>query len=96
MCSAALPAWVFGRVAEGRRAWCAGFIFGKRRRLSATFNALPVYQRQIFPERVLGEKGGQPVNTVWENEGVRLWTLPQIDAGNRHRQHQVAQPHPGP
>jgi 3-hydroxyacyl-CoA dehydrogenase len=29
---------------------------------------------------VLGEKtvAGE---TVWENEGVRLWTLPQVDAG---------------
>ncbi|MBK7955920.1 MAG: 3-hydroxyacyl-CoA dehydrogenase/enoyl-CoA hydratase family protein [Candidatus Accumulibacter sp.] len=79
MCSAALPAWVFGRVAkEG--------VHGAQGSYSATADAyrprstLPVYQRQIFPERVLGEKAVAG-NTVWENEGVRLWTLPQIDEG---------------
>ena len=79
MCSAALPAWVFGRVAkEG--------VHGAQGSYSASADAyrprstLPVYQRQIFPERVLGEKAVAG-NTVWENEGVRLWTLPQIDEG---------------
>jgi 3-hydroxyacyl-CoA dehydrogenase len=43
-------------------------------------STLPVYQRQIFPERVLGEKAVAGT-TVWENEGVRLWTLPQVDDG---------------
>ncbi|BBH52078.1 3-hydroxyacyl-CoA dehydrogenase/enoyl-CoA hydratase family protein [Fluviispira sanaruensis] len=34
---------------------------------------LPVYARQFYPERVLGEKAiyGE---TVYENDGVRLWT----------------------
>jgi 3-hydroxyacyl-CoA dehydrogenase len=44
-------------------------------------STLPVYQRQIFPERVLGEKAVSG-ETVWENDGVRLWTLPQIDAAS--------------
>jgi 3-hydroxyacyl-CoA dehydrogenase len=69
-----LPAWVFA--SEGVHAAQGSY--------SAADNGfkprstLPVYQRQIFPERVLGEK---PIkgNTLWENEGVRLWTLPQID-----------------
>jgi 3-hydroxyacyl-CoA dehydrogenase len=42
-------------------------------------STLPVYQRQIFPERVLGEKAVEGV-TTWENDGVRLWTLPQLDS----------------
>ncbi|PWF24194.1 3-hydroxyacyl-CoA dehydrogenase/enoyl-CoA hydratase family protein [Corticimicrobacter populi] len=46
-------------------------------------SSLPVYTRQVFPERVLG---GQDVvspgqDIFWENEGVRLWRLPDIDAG---------------
>ncbi len=40
-------------------------------------SALPVYQRQIFPERVFGERQDARGTTVWENEGVRLWTLPE-------------------
>ncbi|WP_077065474.1 3-hydroxyacyl-CoA dehydrogenase NAD-binding domain-containing protein [Candidatus Berkiella cookevillensis] len=33
----------------------------------------PVYQRQIFPDRVLTEKH-MDGDTLYENEGVRLWT----------------------
>jgi 3-hydroxyacyl-CoA dehydrogenase len=40
----------------------------------------PVYQRQIFPERILGEKAPEGT-TVWENAGVRLWTLDDDDIG---------------
>jgi len=34
----------------------------------------PVYARQLYPDALLGE---QPASgtTLWENEGVRLWTL---------------------
>ncbi len=41
-------------------------------------STLPVYQRQIFPERVLGEASLTPEKTgetLYENDGVRLWTL---------------------
>lgn len=34
----------------------------------------PVYQRQLFPDPLIGEKFDQGT-TVWENDGVRLWTL---------------------
>ncbi|MDO8959355.1 MAG: 3-hydroxyacyl-CoA dehydrogenase/enoyl-CoA hydratase family protein [Rhodocyclaceae bacterium] len=47
-------------------------------------STLPVYQRQLFPERVLGESGAKPEKsgeTLFENEGVRLWRLPEVDAG---------------
>ncbi|MFA5959208.1 MAG: 3-hydroxyacyl-CoA dehydrogenase NAD-binding domain-containing protein [Tatlockia sp.] len=37
-------------------------------------SALPVYERQLFPERVLGEPA-RSSKTVFENEGVRLWHL---------------------
>ena len=45
---------------------------------------LPVYQRQLFPERVLGEAGATPAQsgeTLYENDGVRLWRLPAVNAG---------------
>ena len=69
-----LPAWVFA--SEG--------VHGVEGSYSAADNSfkprstLPVYQRQIFPERVLAEQAVQGV-TLWENDGVRLWALPQID-----------------
>ncbi|ACV36718.1 3-hydroxyacyl-CoA dehydrogenase/enoyl-CoA hydratase family protein [Accumulibacter sp.] len=74
-----LPAWVFGPVAQ------AG-VHTAQGSYSASADAyrprstLPVYRRQVFPERVLGEKAVAGT-TVWENEGVRLWTLPQVDDG---------------
>ena len=36
---------------------------------------LPVYQRQLYPERVLGEASPRYGETVYENSGVRLWTI---------------------
>ncbi|HRY17484.1 MAG TPA: 3-hydroxyacyl-CoA dehydrogenase/enoyl-CoA hydratase family protein [Candidatus Competibacteraceae bacterium] len=35
---------------------------------------LPVYQRQIYPELVLGEAPHRYGETVFENPGMRLWT----------------------
>ncbi len=37
-------------------------------------STLPVYQRQLYPERVLGEAPPRYGETVWENSGVWLWT----------------------
>ena len=34
----------------------------------------PVYARQLFPDPVLGETYDKG-HTIWENEGIRLWTL---------------------
>ena len=74
-----LPAWVFGRVA-GQGVHAAQGSYSASADAYRPRSALPVYQRQVFPERVPGE---QPVAgiTVWENEGVRLWKLPQLDDG---------------
>ena len=74
-----LPAWVFGQVAQ-QGVHTAQGSYSASADAYRPRSTLPVYQRQIFPERVLGEKtvAGE---TVWENEGVRLWTLPQVDAG---------------
>ncbi len=71
LASAPLPAWVTdGRegvyTAEG--AWSASDQTLKPR------SRHPVYARQLFPDPVLGEKADRG-QTVWENEGVRLWTL---------------------
>jgi len=56
---------------------------------TAPRSALPVYARQIFPERLLGEtepsRMGKEAETegetLFENPGVRLWRSPQHDPG---------------
>ncbi|WP_332672975.1 3-hydroxyacyl-CoA dehydrogenase/enoyl-CoA hydratase family protein [Aromatoleum sp.] len=76
MADVPLPAWVDGRdgvhAAEG--SWSPAEAQLKPRA------SLPVYRRQIFPERVLGEAQDRG-ETIWENDGVRLFTLPAVDAG---------------
>ncbi len=77
MSTAPLPAWVFdGRtgVHTPDGSWSATDAALKPR------STLPVYQRQLFPERVLGEAAPDAGVTLWENEGVRLWNLPAKDA----------------
>jgi len=82
MSNATLPAWVLesGRTgvhtAEGS--------YSASRNAYAARSALPVYQRQLFPERVLGETGAtseKSGETLYENDGVRLWKLAAVDAG---------------
>ena len=76
-----LPAWV----GDGRDGVHTPFgSWSARQQRYVDRSQLPVYQRQIFPETVLGEGASTPEKsgtTVYENEGVRLWTLPDVDAG---------------
>ncbi|MBE1161036.1 3-hydroxyacyl-CoA dehydrogenase/enoyl-CoA hydratase family protein [Dyella acidiphila] len=71
MSKAPLPAWV----TDGRNG-----VHGKSGSYSAADKTdkprsqHPVYQRQLFPDPILGEKFDQG-STVWENDGIRLWTL---------------------
>ncbi|MEN3112474.1 3-hydroxyacyl-CoA dehydrogenase/enoyl-CoA hydratase family protein [Uliginosibacterium paludis] len=74
MSGAELPAWVFelDGVHRAEGSWdatSAGFV-GR--------STLPVYQRQLFPERVFGEVQTQG-RTLWENDEVRMWTLDDED-----------------
>ncbi|KAF1722356.1 3-hydroxyacyl-CoA dehydrogenase/enoyl-CoA hydratase family protein [Pseudoxanthomonas wuyuanensis] len=70
MSSAPLPDWVFdGR--EGVHAAEGSYSPVKNAKLPRS--ALPVYQRQRFPDPLLGESFPQG-ETVFENDGVRLWT----------------------
>jgi 3-hydroxyacyl-CoA dehydrogenase len=82
MSTVPLPAWA---TESGRSG-----VHGREGSYSARKNAyvarpaLPVYQRQLFPERLLGEGGATPENsgeTLFENDGVRLWRLPAVDSG---------------
>jgi 3-hydroxyacyl-CoA dehydrogenase len=71
MSKAPLPKWV----TDGRSG-----VHGKNGSYSAASNTdkprsqHPVYKRQLFPDPILGEKFDQGT-TIWENDGVRLWTL---------------------
>ena len=70
MSNAPLPAWVTdgrGGVHEPQGSYSAasGKLVGR--------STLPVYQRQLFPDLVLGEKPAAG-NTVFETDGVRMWT----------------------
>lgn len=78
MSAAPLPAWVFGQVADAGVHGAQGSYSARANTYQAR-STLPVYQRQLVPERVFGERAVVGT-TLWENEGVRLWTLPEVDA----------------
>ena len=69
MSDAPLPDWVFdGR--EGVHGAEGSYSPGKDAKLPRS--ALPVYKRQRFPDPLLGERFA-PGETVFENDGLRLW-----------------------
>jgi 3-hydroxyacyl-CoA dehydrogenase len=71
-----LPAWVCER--DGVHAPAGSY--------SAAENTLKpratlaVYQRQLYPDRGLGEAPDDRGETLWENGGVRLWRRADLDA----------------
>src|SRR3546814_18386797 len=69
MSDAPLPDWVFdGR--EGVHGAEGSYSPVKSAKLPRS--SLPVYQRQRFPDPLLGERA-DPGETVFENDGVRAW-----------------------
>ena len=68
MAGAALPAWVDQRsgvhAAEGSYSPAKDALLPR--------SSLPVYQRQRFPDPLLGERFA-PGETVFENDGLRMW-----------------------
>ncbi|AUT49173.1 3-hydroxyacyl-CoA dehydrogenase/enoyl-CoA hydratase family protein [Achromobacter sp. AONIH1] len=79
MSDSPLPAWALEPARQGVHA-PEGSYSARSGKLHAR-SALPVYRRQIYPERVFGEAPDNRGVTVWENEGVRLWNLPDVDPG---------------
>ena len=75
MAAAPLPAWVAARsgVHEAAGAYSAADDALRPR------STLGVYARQLYPEQVLGEAPAERGETLWENDGVRLWTRPDQD-----------------
>ena len=69
MSNAPLPDWVFdGR--DGVHGAEGSYSPGRNAKLPRS--ALPVYKRQRFPDPLLGEAPA-PGETVFENDGLRLW-----------------------
>ncbi len=82
MSSVPLPAWALETGRTGVHAAEGSYSASKNAYVARS--TLPVYQRQLFPERVLGEVAPTPEKsgeTLYENDGVRLWRLPAVDAG---------------
>ena len=82
MSNAPLPAWALESGRTGVHTPQGSY--SASRNAYAARSALPVYQRQLFPERVLAEGAATPEKsgeTLFENDGVRLWKLPAVDAG---------------
>ena len=82
MSDAPLPGWALEAGRTGVHTPQGSY--SASRNAYAARSALPVYQRQLFPERVLGEGAATPEKsgeTLYENDGVRLWKLAAVDAG---------------
>ena len=82
MSSVPLPAWVMTKGRSGVHG--AAGSWSASRQDNVPRSTLPVYGRQLFPELLLGETLARPESsgeTLFENDGVRLWCLPAVDAG---------------
>ena len=76
MVDAPLPAWVFERQGVHEAAGSFSAEAGTLKPRSS----LKVYNRQLYPEQVLGEAPKDRGETLWENDGVRLWVRADQDA----------------
>ncbi|MDO9600693.1 MAG: 3-hydroxyacyl-CoA dehydrogenase/enoyl-CoA hydratase family protein [Rhodocyclaceae bacterium] len=77
-----LPAWVLESGRTGVHTPEGSYSASKNAYVGRS--TLPVYQRQLFPESIVGAGGTAPEKsgeTLFENDGVRLWRLPALDAG---------------
>ena len=79
LCNAPLPAWVFkGPVAEAGGVHTPAGSWNPTMGAFVPVRKLPVYERQHFPESVLGANAPSATNagrTLHEDEAIRLWTL---------------------
>ncbi|HET9817773.1 MAG TPA: 3-hydroxyacyl-CoA dehydrogenase/enoyl-CoA hydratase family protein [Rhodanobacteraceae bacterium] len=77
MSTAPLPAWV----TDGRKGvHHADGSYSPREKKDTPRSSAPVYKRQLFPDPLIGEKFDNGT-IVWENDGIRLWTLGGDDVG---------------
>ncbi|HET7931720.1 MAG TPA: 3-hydroxyacyl-CoA dehydrogenase/enoyl-CoA hydratase family protein [Rhodanobacteraceae bacterium] len=77
MSTAPLPRWV----TDGRKGvHHADGSWSPHQKTDVPRSHAPVYKRQLYPDAIIGEKFDQGT-TVWENNGIRLWTLGGDDVG---------------
>lgn len=83
LCKSSLPEWVFaGPVASNSGVYCTAGAFSPASNCFVPRKNLPVYTRQIFRAKVLGETsltGHTGGTTITENDSVRIWTAPGHD-----------------
>ena len=75
---APLPDWVFEGPVPDKGVHTAEGSWSPARKAYVPRSELPVYRRQHFPERVLGEAGANPLASgteLFRNEEIRVWTL---------------------
>jgi 3-hydroxyacyl-CoA dehydrogenase len=71
-----LPAWVSGpKVTAARGVHSPAGAYAPARDEFVARRDLPVYQRQLFPDPVLGESPRSKGSTIFETDAVRLWHL---------------------
>ncbi len=79
LCKAPLPDWVFkGPVAEAGGVHTAQGSWNPSKGVFEARRSLPVYERQHFPELLLGEAGPKfetAGTTIGEDRNLRTWTL---------------------
>src|SRR5699024_6384695 len=77
MSTAPLPGWV----TDGRQGvHHTGGSYSPSANQDLPRSAAPVYRRQLFGDTLIGEKPDQGT-TVWENGGIRWWTVGDDDIG---------------
>ena len=86
LCHAPLPDWVFnGPVADAGGVHTPQGSWSPSTGQFVAPRSLPVYQRQHFPESVLGANAASATTagkTLHEDEAIRLWTLDQNSDGS--------------
>ena len=79
LCNAPLPGWVFeGPVADNGGVHSAAGSWSAAEGRFKPRSALPVYERQAFPESLFGSGAVDPLKAgteLFKNEEVRVWTL---------------------
>lgn len=78
LCAAPLPDWVFDAPVTGQGVHTPAGSWSVMERRYVPRSTLPVYQRQLFPESVLGSGMAVPLKSgteVFKNDEIRVWTL---------------------
>ncbi|WP_410498395.1 3-hydroxyacyl-CoA dehydrogenase/enoyl-CoA hydratase family protein [Chitinibacter sp. S2-10] len=78
---AQLPAWVMQQQAVHTPQGSFKAVSAASGQMIAR-SALPVYQRQLYPPRLLGEGEADWGETLFANDSVRMWLPPQSSGGN--------------